>query len=174
MYYVNKIVGWALSPFGMLYLGLAIGWALRRIAMRRERVRWCRRLGLMVIAVSLVQAWIMGCGLTTRLIGAPLEREFVHEGKACGEIDDLQPVDAIVLLGGGMGAHEECHAPEMFQGSDRVRHAALLWKAYRDKGTNLKMFCTGGGLEYGTVPFLVEMGVARNAIVFSENPRTTT
>ena len=31
----------------------------------------------------------------------------------------------------------------------------------------------GGGLEYGTVPFLVEMGVARNAIVFSENPRNT-
>lgn len=173
MYYVNKIIGWALSPFGMLYLGLAIGWALRRIAMRRERARWCRRLGLMVIAVSLVLVWIMGCGLTTRLIGAPLEREFVRDGKACGEIDDLQPVDAIVLLGGGMAAHKQCHMPEMTQSSDRVRQAALLWKAYRDKGINLKMFCTGGGLEYGTVPFLVEMGVARNAIVFSENPRNT-
>ena len=173
MYYLNKIVGWTLSPIGLLYIGLAVGWVFRRIAQQRERARWCRRLGLIVIVVSLVQAWILGCGVTTRLIGVPLEREFAREGKMCGEIDDLQPVDAIVLLGGGMGAHEKCHAPEMFQGSDRVRQAALLWKAYHSRGTDVKIFCTGDGVEHGTVPFLEEMGVVRKDIVFSEEPRNT-
>ena len=173
MYYVNKIVGWTLSPLGMLYIGLAIGWALRRIAMRCERARWCRQLGRVVVVVSLVQVWVMGCGVTTRLIGVPLEREFVSEGRSCGEIAELPPVDAVVLLGGGMAAHKQCHAPEMTQSSDRVRQAALLWKAYRSRGTNIKVFCTGGCLEHGTVPFLVELGVARDSIAYSEEPRNT-
>lgn len=173
MYYANKIVGWTLSPLGMLYIGLAIAWTLRRIAMRRERARRCMRLGRIVVVVSLAQAWIMGCGVTTRLIGVPLESEFVSEGRPCGEIAELPPVDAIVLLGGGMAAHKECHAPEMTQSSDRVRQTALLWKAYRSRGANVKVFCTGGCLEHGTVPFLVEMGVARESIVYSEEPRNT-
>ena len=173
MYYLNKIVGWALSPLGMLYIGLSFGWILCRIAKRCERFRWCMRLGRIVMVASFILTWFLCCSVATRLIGVPLEREFICDGKMCGEIENPPSVDAIVLLGGGMGAHGKCHAPEMFQGSDRVRCAALLWKKYRSRGEDIKIFCTGGGLEHGTVPFLVEMGVVRESIVFSEEPRNT-
>lgn len=29
MYYVNKIVGWVMSPMGVLFIGLAVGMGLR-------------------------------------------------------------------------------------------------------------------------------------------------
>lgn len=37
----------------------------------------------------------------------------------------------------------------------------------------LKVYCTGGGCEYATVPLLTELGVPREAIWFSEDPRNT-
>lgn len=91
----------------------------------------------------------------------------------CGSVSGDNAVDAIVLLGGGIGAHRQCHAVELMQSSDRVMKAAELWKTEKAKGRDLKIYCTGGGVEFGTIPFLRDLGVPSDAVEFSENPRNT-
>lgn len=173
MYYINKVVTWLFSPLGLVYVGFALGAFLRWVIGRNKRFTRCRWIGLCVIVFSVVLLWVLGCGVTIRLVGTPLEREFLKHGYPCGDIGDLEEVDAIVLLGGGMGAHVRCHASEAFQGCDRVRQAARLWKVYERNGVRQKIFCTGGSVELSTIPFLNEMGVPRDAIEFSEEPRNT-
>ena len=161
MYCIHKIVGWVMSPMGMLFVGLAVAWALRR---------W-RVLSRTLVVLALALIWIFSCGVTTRLIGLPLEGEEVGEE----ELERLVEVgvgerkgDAIVLLGGGMGAHAKCGRAEMFSGADRVWTAAKLWKK-----RNLPLFCSGGVVEKSTVPLLVDLGVARELIICLPQPRNT-
>ena len=159
MYYVNKIVGWCLSPMGLLFLGLAFGGVLARA----ERTV-CKRLGRWIVGLTLVLVWILGCGVTTRLVGVALEGEET-------EVTQLtNSCDAVVLLGGGMGAHEKCGRAEMFSGADRVWMAARVWRAC---GAEVKLFCSGGGVELSTVPLLVDLGVPRETIVCLPQPRNT-
>lgn len=157
MYYLNKIVGWALSPLGLLFLGLGFAWLLGRI----HRGCWAR-LGRWIGGLTIALVWVFGCGVTTRFIGLPLEVEEV-------ELDSLPNADAIVLLGGGMGAHEECGRPEMFSGADRVWSAARLYK----QGKAPLMTLSGGSSSKSTVPLLVDFGVSTNALVILEDPRNT-
>ena len=157
MYYLNKIVGWALSPLGLLFLGLGFAWLLERI----QRGCWAR-LGRWVGGLAIALVWVFGCGVTTLFIGLPLEVEEV-------ELDSLPNADAIVLLGGGMGAHEECGRPEMFSGADRVWSAARLYKL----GKAPRMTLSGGSSAKSTVPLLVDFGVSTNALVILEDPRNT-
>lgn len=178
MYYLNKIVGWVLSPLGILFLGLAFGGLLARA----ERTAW-KRLGRWMVGLTLVLVWILGCGVTTRLIGVPLEGEEVEHGSAAVEGGSRNGgcVDAIVLLGGGMGAHEKCGRAEMFSGADRVWTAARVWRACgtqvkkigEGEAWHLKIFCSGGGVEMSTVPLLVDLGVPREAITCLPQPRNT-
>ena len=157
MYYLNKIVGWALSPLGLLFLGLGFAWLLGRI----HRGCWAR-LGRWIGGLTIALVWVFGCGVTTRFIGLPLEVEEV-------ELDSLPNADAIVLLGGGMGAHEECGRPEMFSGADRVWSSARLYK----QGKAPRMTLSGGSSSKSTVPLLVDFGVSTNALVILEDPRNT-
>ncbi len=167
MYCVNKIVGWSLSPLGVLFLGLGFGWVLRRCG------GWLSRLGAWMIGLTLAFLWIMSCGISTRLVGIGLERPWERGGEMHGSIAGLHDADAIVVLGGGVGAHEKCHAPELYSGADRVWQAARLYNAGKSRHRDLRVFCTGGGCEYATVPFLIDLGVPREAIWFSEDPRNT-
>ena len=157
MYYLNKIVGWALSPLGLLFLGLGFAWLLGRI----HRGCWAR-IGRWIGGLTIVLVWVFGCGVTTRFIGLPLEVEEV-------ELDSLPNADAIVLLGGGMGAHEKCGRPEMFSSADRVWSAARLYKL----GKAPRMTLSGGNSAKSTVPLLVDFGVSTNALVILEDPRNT-
>ena len=167
MYYVNKVVGWVLSPLGILFLGLGIGWVLRRRGGRLGRI------GTWMVWLSIAFLWLMSCGVTTRLVGVGLERAWEREGVMHGSIDGLPDADAIVILGGGVGSHEKCHAPELYLGADRVWQGARLYKAVSQRVKGLRVFCTGGGCEYASVPLLTDLGVPREAIWFSEEPRNT-
>jgi len=161
MYYVNKIVGWALSPIGVLFLGLTFGMLLCAFG-NRAGGTW-RRVGRWILVLAVVQAWIFGCGVTTRIIGVPLEgaeREF--------SVDSLPCADAIVLLGGGMGRHEKCGRAEIYGGADRVWMAARAFKA----GKAPFMTVSGGGAE-GEIAFLADFGVDTNRIVKLEAARNT-
>ena len=126
-------------------------------------------MAMWVGGMVLVFLWIMGCGVTTRIIGVGLERSWECEGKMHGDITGLPQADAIVILGGGMGAHTKCGAPEMLGGADRVWQGARLYKA----GLANRIFCTGGGCKNATVPLLMDFGVPREAIFCSEVPRNT-
>ena len=161
MYSLNKIVGWCLSPLGIVFLGLGVGLAL---------ARWTRfkRSGKTVAWCAVVFLWVMGCGITTRFIGVPLEGS---ERSVSGA--PRPECDAIVLLGGGMGAHEKCGRAEMFSGADRVWEAARAWKELKIKNGDLKIYASGGGVETSTVPLLADLGVPREAIACLEDPRNT-
>lgn len=162
MFYVNKVVGWALSPIGLLFLGCLGGAALRLWAHGAFR-----RIGTWLVVGSLAMLWLFSCNVTTRIVGVPLE------GEEMPPVDTMEigGCDAIVLLGGGMGAHEKCGRPEMFSSADRVWEAARLWKAHRDG--NLKMTLSGGAVDRSTVPLLKDLGVDEKALVFFPDARNT-
>lgn len=182
MYYVNKIVGWCLSPMGLLFLGLAFG-GLLQLGGEAGIPALPKRLGRWIVGLTLVLVWILGCGVTTRLVGVPLEGDETELVSAAGGDASRYgaSVDAIVLLGGGMGAHEKCGRAEMFSGADRVWMAARVWRACgtqvkkigEGEEWHLKIFCSGGGVELSTVPLLVDLGVPREAIVCLPQPRNT-
>lgn len=171
MYYVNKIVGWCLSPIGMLFLGFAVGMGLRSARCLRclRGVRGLRCLGNWVIGATLVTFWFFGTGIATRVIGVPLEGEETPEAGTL----QVGGYDAIVLLGGGMGAHEKCGRAEMFQGADRVWHAAKLWKAYHVEGDGMKMTLSGGRTAKSTIPLLRDFGVEGDVFLMFEEARNT-
>ena len=101
MYYVNKIVGWVASPLGIAFLGLAVGWVLRKRGGRLPLI------GKWIAGLSVAFLWVMGCGITTRFVGAGLEREWEREGVMHGAIDGLPDAAAIVVLGGGVGCNRK-------------------------------------------------------------------
>ena len=92
--------------------------------------------------------WIMSCGVTTRFVGVGLEREWVRDGVMHGAIEGLPDAEAIIVLGGGVGSHEKCHAPELYSGADRVWQGARLYNAMKSRVPGLKVYCTGGGYSY--------------------------
>ena len=166
VYFVHKIVGWVLSPLGMLFLGCALG-AFVRLCGVRTRRRALVRAGTGCFVASIALFWILACGLTTRVIGVPLEGEEVP----LADTLDVGGCDAIVLLGGGMGAHEACGRAEMLSAADRVWEAARQWKAHQDG--NVKLTLSGGGVEQSTVPLLKDLGVDEKALVFFPEARNT-
>lgn len=166
MFYVNKIIGWVLSPLGMLFLG-CLGGVMLYYCGRYIGKRFLSRLGGFLVVGSLVVFWILSCGLTTRLIGVPLE------GDEAPLVDTLElgGCDAVVLLGGGMGVHEACGRAEMFSAADRVWEAARQWKAHQNG--DLKLTLSGGGVERSSVPLLRDLGVDERALVFFPEARNT-
>ena len=180
MYCINKIVGWLTSPLGIMFLGVFAGMMMRFAAVRAaKRNPECARAAVFakaggwLIGLSLAFLWVMSMGVTIRFIGAPLERPWERPGTMHGAIEGLPDADAVVVLGGGVGSHRECHASELFSGADRVFCGARLYNAKNASRPNLKVFCTGGGCEDSTLPVLLELGVPREAIWFGEEPRNT-
>ena len=100
-----------------------------------------------------------------RWMGLGLEREWpVVMAK------DAPKADAIVLLGGGMGANTNVYPyAEMWNGADRVWHAARLYKA----GKAPIVIPTGRGEQTSTVPLLRDLGVPEGAIVVEGEARNT-
>lgn len=162
MFYINKVVGWVVSPLGLLFLGCLLGAALRL-----RRLGALKRVGTSVVVGSLAVFWVLSSGITTRILGVPLEGEEVPP------VDTLEVggCDAIVLLGGGMGLHKTCGRAEMFSAADRVWEAARQWKAHQDG--NLKLTLSGGDVERSTVPLLKDLGVDEKALVFFPDARNT-
>lgn len=162
MFYINKVVGWVLSPLGLLFLGCLLGAALRL-----RRLGALKRIGTSVVVGSLAVFWVLSCGITTRILGVPLE------GEEAPLVDTLElgGCDAIVLLGGGMGLHKTCGRAEMFSAADRVWEAARQWKAHQNG--NLKLTLSGGDVERSTVPLLKDLGVDEKALVFFPDARNT-
>jgi uncharacterized SAM-binding protein YcdF (DUF218 family) len=180
MYYINKIVGWLISPLGLMFLGTFAGMLMRLAGARAaKRDPECSRAtvfakaGAWLIGLSLAFLWVMSMGVTIRFVGVPLERPWERSGTMHGSIEGLPDADAVVILGGGVGSHKECHASELFSGADRVFCGARLYNAKKSSRPGLKVFCTGCGCEDSTLPVLLELGVPRESVWFSEEPRNT-
>lgn len=165
MYYLNKavwgvmnptIIAWTMIAFGLLF-------TLRQKGIgRRTRCVW-------VFCAGLVVMWVWMTPLMMRILGLPLEREWLVQGRV-PQVEIFPSADAIALLGGGMGgATNVSEYAEMCSNSDRPWQAARLYRA----GKASKIIVSGRGNEWATKCLLVDFGVPTNALVFLDEPRNT-
>ena len=160
MYYLNKIVGFVISPIGIAIIGgLA---ALVCAQLKRQCIaKW-------VGGLTVVWLWLWMMPVMTRVVGEPLEREFLVGGRV-PTVESFPEADAIVLLGGGMGVETNLsNYAEMSAGADRVWQAARLWKA----GKAPKIIATGDGARESTLGLLKEMGVDEKCVEFLDARNT--
>ena len=145
MYFVNKVIGWCISPLGIFFVAVLLAFVLRRTG----NLKCANRL----VCIALIVLWVLGSGVLIRIIGVPLER--MSGGNCVLDIDIIPAADAIVLLGGGMGVHDKCGSPEIFGSADRVWVAARLWR--KEKAPII--IASGPGVISSTIPLLRDMGV---------------
>ena len=157
MYIVNKIVGGCVNPLVIGMMLIAVGGVLLW--------RGWRKTGFGFLGVSFAWFWIWSTPMMYRWIGGSLEREW-----PVVMAEDAPKADAIVLLGGGMGANTNAYPyAEMWNGADRVWHAARLYKA----GKSPLVIPTGSGERESSVPLLLDLGVPEEAIVVEDEARNT-
>ena len=160
MYYFNKIIGFLISPIG----GAIAGGVIAVVCARLGRKRLAKWLGGLTVA----WLWLWMMPIMTWVVGVPLEREFLVDGKV-PLVESFPEADAIVLLGGSMGAETNLSSyAEMWSGADRVWQAARLFKA----GKASKIIATGDYAKDTTLPLLKEFGVREDAVSFLD-ARTT-
>ena len=100
----------------------------------------------------------------TWVVGVPLEREFLVDGKV-PMVESFPEAGAIVLLGGSMGAETNLSSyAEMWSGADRVWQAARLYKA----GKAQQVIATGNGARDSTLPLLKDFGVPSECVLFHD------
>ena len=172
MYSLNKIVGWCVSPVGIALLGFVAAGALFSLQ-KRKGAEWrkglLRRAGRWLLWISVGWTWLWATPMMVRIVGAPLESEFLVDGHI-PSIESYPQADAIVLLGGSMmGSTNVTLYGEMSMSADRVWQAARLWQA----GKAPKIIATGTGCKASTGRLLSDFGVPRDAIVFADAPRNT-
>ena len=160
MYYSNKIVGFLVSPIG----GAIAGGIVAVVCARLGRKRMAQWIGGLTVA----WLWLWMTPIMTWVVGVPLEREFLVDGRVPA-VETFPDADAIILLGGGMGADTNHNSyAEMSAGADRVWQAARLHKA----GKASKIIATGDYAKDTTLPLLKEFGVGEEAVSFLD-ARTT-
>ena len=160
MYYINKIVGFLVSPIG----GAIAGGVIAVICARLRRKSLAKWIGGLTVA----WLWLWMTPIMTWVVGVPLEREFLVDGKV-PLVESFPEADAIVLLGGSMGIETNTSSyAEMATSADRVWQAARLFKA----GKSSKIIATGDYAKDTTLPLLKEFGVGEEAMSFLD-ARTT-
>ena len=133
------------------------------------RVFGRRRLAGCAVLLALANFWIWSTPWMTLKMGAALEAEFLVEGRV-PPVESLPEADVIVLHGGGMGVATNIgYQAEMWNGADRVWHAARLWKS----GTAPKILVTSAGTDLSTGPLLADLGIPKEAIIYDFGPRNT-
>ena len=157
MYLLNKIVGGLLNPLVIgLVMVIVSGLCLWR--------HW-RKTGFGLLIGAVAWLWLWSTPVMYRWMGGALESEW-----PVVKAEDAPKTDAIVLLGGGMGANTNVYPyAEMWNGADRVWHAARLYKA----GKAPLVIPTGQGERESTVPLLHDLGVPESAIVVEDEARNT-
>ena len=154
MYYINKIIGCVVSPVGLAI----IGGAGALICARLKRQRVAKWLGWLTVA----WLWLWMTPIMTWIVGVPLEREFLVDGRV-PMVESFPEADVIVLLGGSMGIETNTSSyAEMATSADRVWQAARLYKA----GKAAKIIATGDYAKDTTLQLLKEFGVAEEDVSF--------
>ena len=161
MYYINKIVGFLVSPIG----GAIAGGVIAAVCARLGRKRMAKWIGGLTVA----WLWLWMTPIMTWVVGVPLEREFLVDGKV-PLVESFPEVDAIVLLGGSMGIETNLSSyAEMWSGADRVWQAARLYKA----GKAPKVITTSGMVVETTFPLLRDLGVPDEVLMKVDDARNT-
>ena len=160
MYYINKIVGFLVSPIG----GAIAGGIVAVVCARLGRKRLAKWLGGLTVA----WLWLWMTPIMTWVVGVPLEREFLVDGRV-PVVETFPDADAIVLLGGSMGIETNmCSYAEMATSADRVWQAVRLYKAEKAD----KIIATGDYAKDTTLPLLKDFGMGEESVSFVD-ARTT-
>ena len=160
MYYINKVIGFLVSPIGGAIAGGII-------AVVCARLGW-KRLAKWIGGLTVAWLWLWMTPIMTWVVGVPLEREFLVDGRV-PMVESFPEADVIVLLGGSMGIETNMSSyAEMATSADRVWQAARLYKA----GKAAKIIATGNYAKDTTLPLLKEFGVGEEAVSFLD-ARTT-
>ena len=160
MYYLNKIIGFLISPIGIAIAGLVIAVVCAKL----KRVRLAKWIG----GVTVVWLWLWMTPVMTWIVGVPLEREFLICGRVPA-VENFPEADAIVVLGGSMGSDTNLSGyAEMSASADRVWQAARLWKA----GKAPKIIATGDGAKESTLGLLKDFGVDEKCVEFLDARNT--
>ena len=160
MYYINKIVGFLVSPIG----GAIAGGVLAFLCSKREHRRAAKWIG----GITVAWLWLWMTPIMTWVVGVPLEREFLVDGRV-PVVETFPDADAIVLLGGSMGIETNMSSyADMATSADRVWQAVRLYKA----GRASKIIATGDYAKGTTLPLLKDFGVGEEAVSFVD-ARTT-
>ncbi|MBQ6339992.1 MAG: YdcF family protein [Kiritimatiellae bacterium] len=160
MYYINKIVGFLVSPIG----GAIAGGVIAVVCVRLGRKRMAKWIGGLTVA----WLWLWMTPIMAWVVGVPLESEFLVDGRVPA-VESFPEADAIVLLGGSMGIETNTSSyAEMANSADRVWQAARLYKA----GKAGEIIATGDYAKDTTLPLLKEFGVGEEAVSFLD-ARTT-
>ena len=156
MYYINKIVGFLVSPIG----GAIAGGVIAVVCARLGRKRLAKWLGGLTVA----WLWLWMTPIMTWVVGVPLEREFLVDGKV-PMVESFPEADVIVLLGGSMGVETNLSPyAEMWTSADRVWQAARLYKA----GKARRIIATGNYAQGSTLELLIDFGVAKDDVSFMD------
>ena len=160
MYYINKIVGFLVSPIG----GAIAGGVLALLCAKRGRLRAVKWIG----GITVAWLWLWMTPIMTWVVGVPLEREFLVDGRV-PVVETFPEADAIVLLGGSMGIETNMSSyAEMATSADRVWQAVRLYKAEKAD----KIIATGDYAKDTTLPLLKDFGMGEESVSFVE-ARTT-
>ena len=161
MYIVNKIVGIVTNPMSMALIVGVI--AILSACFRHMRV------ALVLGCAVVLWQWLWMMPLMLRIIGSPLEYEFLKEERV-PVVESFPHADAIVLLGGSIDVNTNLNSyGEMTSSIDRIWQAARLWKA----GKASIIIATSTGGNDGTGNLLHDLGIPDEKIVFLENSRNT-
>ena len=160
MYYLNKTVGFVISPIGIAILGGLVALLCARLK-RQHIAKW---LGWLTIAW--LYLWMTP--IMTWVVGVRLEREFLVDGRV-PMVETFPEADAIVLLGGSMGIETNISSyAEMWSGADRVWQVARLYKA----GKAPIVIATGNGAIDTTLPLLKDFGLPGGIVSFHDARNT--
>ena len=170
MFYINKVVGVMMSPSVLLMLiCIVCAWRLSKRNSQTSQTYQTHQTYQTFLWLALALLWFWMSEIPARILGLPLEREWLVNGEI-PTAESFPKADAIVCLGGSMNIATNLgdHA-EMYTSADRVRQAARLYKA----GKAPKVFVTGRGTARATRALLMDFGVPESAITLLENARNT-
>ena len=160
MYYINKIVGFLVSPIG----GAIAGGVIAVVCARLGRKRFAKWIGGLTVA----WLWLWMTPVMTWVVGVPLEREFLVDGRV-PMVETFPESDVIVLLGGSMGIETNLSSyAEMWPSADRVWQSARLYKA----GKAPIVIATGNGAIDTTLPLLKDFGLPGGIVSFHDARNT--
>lgn len=162
IYYLNKIVGFFLSPFMIGLVGMLTGLVMNRLAWRRT--------GRVLVVIAVAWLWFWSTGVAGRLLARALEGPWLGDDGRVRTAESYPTADLIVCLSGGMSANTN-FSPygELHFGADRVRWAAKLYAA----GKAPRVVLTGFESRESSLVFLRELGVPESAVLIDNDSMNT-
>lgn len=152
-----KAVTWGLSPLGLALIALCFAGAA--IAKGFAKVGWS------VFVSAWLWLWLWASPWFFILVGGSLERQYPP-----APVEALAPVDAIVVLGGGLSSPTRVtRYPELSAGADRGWQAARCYRAGKAPAVLFSGVAEGPGMKQ----FLVDMGVPPAKIVLENESKNT-